>query len=669
MSKKSLNALITSVLGVCTVGYVAPSNAALSFGKLWENTNFSSLVRVDYAYRTTNYQNPNNQGTNRFNKIAVDRTTYTPPSMVGLPLTDGNDWNIPLPGFSDTIRRDDVVKNTNLDTNYFSIRMENEIQMKFTRAFRFVGRVRTVYDPGIYDEFNWDSLDDAQSVGIITGRPEHYSGSPNYYEAVGRNGKNLNPLEFAGRNYMVDFPALMFEYRRGSLALRAGNMQIAWGQAIFFQTLDVPNGLDLRRHLVLDRAFEEFSDKRVPKLSVRATYQMGNAVLDAYAGKFQPMIFANPNTPFNVIPSQFFLTDNYHTGGYDNKIDGGFRLKADYGNWGWQLMAVSRYNPGGQIRWDAHGKNTPLSGTLGDTASLVYTAKLESCDGISNPALCRNSANAGEVLSKTPFAAEPGGVYSANEWFWYAADVRLNGLDGFNAAVRDYPDLRDIYVTEAESIEELTNQLNTLMVAAGGSYRGAIQRDYHREEIYGFGLSYVTDSNIDLLNAIIFNLEVSYTPERAFTNSTLAKDPIKSEEWIGSLVVEKWTRWSADYPAAYLVAQYQHRSESDIVGRHLSGYGGSQTKIADGIDSANYVVLAALQPFPGRKYELELALLYDVKGGMLFQPNFRWNIGHGFGVEMFYNYINGELHGERNDNLLSSADWAEELTVRARYTF
>jgi hypothetical protein len=669
MSKSAFNQSAVRVL--CLALAFAPCAAFAEgyFSDLWKNTSFSSFMRLDYAMRTTSDQNTNNQGTNKFQNVEVERQTFVPPTLAGLPVNDNNNWAVPLPLFSDTLRRSDRVPNDNPDFSYLTLRYENEMQVRFNREFRLVGRLRALYDPGEYDDFNARSVSDQQGTGIIGGPGSLYTGRVDYFNAIGREGRRINPLEYSGRNYMVDFPALLMEYRKGGLSVRAGNQQIAWGQAIFFQTLDVPNGLDLRRHLVLDRAFEEFSDKRVPKLSVRATYQAGDVVVDSYVGKFQPTIFGNPNTPYNVIPSQFTVYDNYFSGGYNNKIDGGIRFKADYGTWGWQALYASRYNPGGNFSWARSGELSPLSGALGDTASLAYLVKLPICDGPSNPTLCRNSANVAETLSKTPFTTEPGGVYHSREWFWYAADARLNGLEGFNQAVLEFPDLMDAYVTPASSMEELSNQLNTLMVAAGGSYRGYIERDYHRENVFGLGASLVTESSIDALNAIILNLEVQYTPSRMFTNPTLSSSHLKADEWIASLVVEKWTRWTAAFPAAYLVGQYQYRSESDLVGRHLSGYGGSETKVADGISSSNYIVLAALQPFPGRKFVFEFATLFDVKGGILVQPTLQWNIGNGMGLEVFYSYINGNLYGERNDNVLSSIDWADELTLRLRYTF
>src|SRR5690606_9887598 len=144
------------------------------------------------------------------------------------------------------------------------------------------------------------------------------------------------------------------DYNRGPINVRLGNQQIAWGQAIFFRVFDVPNGLDLRRHSILDYAQEEFSDKRVPSLSLRVGYQVTDEMLlDGYVQKFQPTVYGNPNTAYNVIPSQFTVHDMY--GHYDKKINYGLRLKGNYGQWGFQAMAVRRYNPDGVFRWTASG--------------------------------------------------------------------------------------------------------------------------------------------------------------------------------------------------------------------------------------------------------------------------------------------------------------------------
>ncbi|WP_366518979.1 DUF1302 family protein, partial [Panacagrimonas perspica] len=386
------------------------------------------------------------------------------------------------------------------------------------------------------------------------------TGKVNYYEAKGRNGRNINPLELAGRDYFVDFGTLILNYKADNYDIRFGNQQIAWGQAIFFRTFDVANGLDLRRHLVIDRAVEEFEDERVPKIALRATAQVTDfMIVDSYVGKFQPDILTNPNTPYNVIPSQFYRPlDNYFTGNYDKKLDFGVRVKTDYGDWGWQAMAVSRYNPLGAFRWAESGINKGLYGPVGAAVELAYSARPQ-CVGLptDSPSTCRMYSSIGESLSHTPFTIGPGGIYSDREWFSGAASVRLDGFDALNTAIREYPALRDSFASEVSTLDEASHLLNTFFIGSGGSIRGNVQRDYFREEVFGLGVSSVTETaDINSFwSQFIINLEVQYTPKRVFTKEDLSNDFLKSDEYIITLVGEKWYRYSDSFPAAYLVFQ------------------------------------------------------------------------------------------------------------------
>lgn len=677
MTKQHVIAAAVAFAGLSACVIPAQAQEFYPLSRVLEDMKVSTAIRIDAAARTTSAQNFNNQGTNYFNDVSVDRQAFVPPGVAGLPQTDGNDWNIPAPGFNDSFRRGDQVPIDSPDMNLLQTRIESEIELNFSRSLRFVARIRGVYDPGIYDDFDARSVDGAQGSGIVGGDPNLYAGEPNYMEAIAPNGRNINPLEFSGQNYNIDFPALLFEYRTRGLTLRLGNQQIAWGQSIAFQTFDIPNGLDFRRHSILDRAQEEFSDKRVPTLSLRGTYQLGRMVIDGFVGKFQPTILSNPNTPYNVIPTQFTVREDYFRGGFDDKINGGIRLKADYNDWGWQAMAASRYNPLGAFSWTRSGVTTEVAGNaFGVTAATAYQAKNPGCEGSQNPrngpgpqALCRNSGSLGEALAKTPIVSEPGGVTSGREWFTYAAEAKLNGLEGYNVLLNEFPDLFDVYLREVESMEELRNQLDTVMYATNGGYRGYINREYFREEVFGLGGKFVTNSDIDLLNAIILNVEMQYTPERVFTATTLSNEHLKRDEFIASFVAEKWTRWSAKYPAAYLVFQYQFRSESDLVGLNLDGYGGDENTIPEGIPNANYFVLAGFQPTPGRTFVFEFTSLFDARGGLLVQPLLKWNIGSGFKADFFYNYVDAGVWGKRSESVFSNVDYADEVAVRLSYSF
>src|SRR3546814_11429890 len=95
----------------------------------------------------------------------------------------------------------------------------------------------------------------------------------------------------------------------------------------------------------------------------------------------------------------------------------------------------------------------------------------------------------GEVLAGTPFEASPGGVYSAQEWFNYAAKVRLDGVSGLNASIDEFPDSQEIYASHVDNYQQAVNELNTFFIAGCGALRGHIARDFHKDEVYGLGAS------------------------------------------------------------------------------------------------------------------------------------------------------------------------------------
>lgn len=681
---------------------------------LWDRTTFVGTIRSDTAVRTTDLQNFYNQGNMPYQHVDVPRQAYLPPALSGavlgvqvLPTT--SNWNIPIPNLglatNDTVRRDTYIPSEDIKLNYQELRFGGEMNVSFTDSLRFNVQARAIFDPDVYHMFDAGDVANFQG-GVPSGGADRYAdtGKANYFEARGRNGRRINPTEFAGRKYMVDFPTALLEYKHDAFNLRFGIQQIAWGQAIFFQTFDVPNGLDFRRHLVLDRAIEEFSDKRVPALALRGAWQATDEMLvDTYISKFQPSIIPNPNTPFNVAPAQFFKPlDNYYTGGYNNKLNFGIRMKSDYGNWGYSAMAVSRYNPLGVFSWSESGINRGLNGTnpdgstwgnsLGALVQTAYAAKAPVGGALCptyNPTTCRMYNDVGEALSHTPLTVAPGGVYSNKEWFTSAGLIRLDAVKMINTVIEEYPALRDLYASEVAGVEEASNLLNTYFLGSDGSIRGTIQRDYYRESVFGIGGSYVmeTEDPSSFWNQFIVNFEGQYTPNRRLTGTDLAHGGEKTNEYILTLVGEKWFRYTESFPAAYLAFEFQHRSATDLVGLNLKGYGGvmdntpveapigaqgndySHLKRADGISSADYLAFAGFQPWPNRKYIFEWAILWDVRGGMLAQPLIKWNPGHNLSVDFFYNYVNGHMYGDQGNNLLRVIDWADEFNVRIGYQF
>jgi len=682
---------------------------------LWERTTFVGTIRSDTSIRTTSLQNFYNQGNQPYQHIDVPRQAYLPPALssaiLGVPVLPGSEWQIPIPNSpliptNDTVRRDSFIKSENIKSNYQVFRFGGEMNIAFTDSLRFNVQTRVLFDPDIYGMFDANDVANIQG-GIPAGGADRYAdtGRANFYSMRGRDGKKLNPTEFAGRKYLLDFPTLLLEYKQDAFNVRFGIQQIAWGQAIFFQTFDVPNGLDFRRHLVLGRAIEEFSDLRVPALALRTAVQASDEILvDSYISKFQPTIIPNPNTPFNVAPSQFYKPiDNYTSGNYDFKLNFGIRMKADYGNWGYSAMAASRLNPLGVIHWSESGVNKGLSGTnpdgsswgnpLGRLVETLYAAKAPVggtlCPaGAYNPTTCRMYDSLGEALSHTPLTISPGGVYSNREWFVSSGLIRLDARKLINTLIDEYPALTDVYASHVADIQQTSNLLNTFFFASDGGIRGSIQRDYYREAVFGLGGSYVieTETAGSFWDQFIVNVEGQYTPNRRLTGTGLQHGGERTNEYILTLVGEKWYRYTESFPAAYLAFEYQHRTASDLVGLTLNGYGGvmrntkmegspgngndySNLRLAKGINSADYLAFAGFQPWPNRKYVLEWAVLWDVRGGVLAQPLIKWNPGYNVSVDFFYNYVNGHLYGNEGNNLLRVIDWADEFNIRIGYQF
>ncbi|MDB6090193.1 MAG: hypothetical protein JWN85_2977 [Gammaproteobacteria bacterium] len=657
----------------------ASSRADADSGSGWFrglDVTFGGFVRAEAAVKTDDQQNANNQRGNPFDRISVARQAYVPPyaaGVLGIPPT-GLTWtSIPVSNVPGAITGSDSVQRpidpSNNAFNWHVLRAEGELGVKLTNDLKFIARVRALGDFGHYGNFDGSSLGGING-GITGGDPALYGGAPNYFDYRVDGSKRPNPLEWGGRNYMVDFPTLVLDYNHGPLNVRVGNQAIAWGQAIFFRVLDVVDGLDLRRHSVLDYAQEEFSDKRVPALGARIGYQVTDDILaDAYVQKFQPTVYGNPNTQYNVIPVQFTVHDRYSDGGYDkwDKLSAGLRLKANFGQWGFQAIGVRRYNPDGAIRWSASGVNKDLPSTTSGNAA----------NGLGVVVNAANGGHAGPFLAQTPFEASPGGVYSAAEWFHYAGLVRLDGIGALNAAVNDFaPATAKVFASPAANYAEAYNELNSFFIAAGGSLRGHIEREYFQETVLGAGVSYVTEGEPgSMLDQLIINLEASYVPERVYTSPTLGKDFLRENASVGALVVEKNYRFSQSFPATYLVFQYMFRTHDDLFGRSLRGYGATDTYSpgattgTPGVHHANYLAFALQQPFPQDIYRIGLAVLADPRGGILVQPGLQYKPSGHWAIDGFYTYISDRLGGNPNNNVMGGMGFGNEFSLRVAYQF
>ena len=668
---------------------------------------FSGFVRLEAAYRLSDGENPNNLQGNPFNGRPTGRLANLPiRNQVGNLLPGGlgtvtDELAGIATGLINSLGGDQLgipsvaTRNTKAADNDWSLqqmRGKFDMNLQITSDLQMYASLRTIYDFGQYDNFERDevSFTDATSAGADADPDGFNYRKTRFFEYDGFDkGGCLNYLEVCGNHYMADFTALYFDYQTGPILIRLGQQQIAWGQALFFRVFDVPNGLDLRRHLILDDALEEYADERVAAPGLRVTWQAtDNWELDGYAQLFVPTTYPNPNTPYNAIPAQFTIheswTNEHSCSKGDCDFNYGLRARANFGNWGLQFAATRRWNHEGVFRWYRSGADDKDVPSLGN---LVFPGSRE-------------------AVSNTPLEIDPTGVWSANEWFTYAGAVRLDGLEGLNTLIREFAGNQppgaffvegagaaSLFATEVDDIQNAAQELDMFFFLAGGGADGALNggglrghliHEYFHENVFAAGASYVVEAEPgSLLDQLIINLETSYIPDRKFTEKSLSRNYIESDESVSALVMEKYHRFSETFPATYLVFQAIHKTESDLFGRHLGCQGGTGGGVSP-IAAANNpdtkqckpmknghtdVVLAFLQPFPNYIYRASGAVLVDPRGGVLSQLGFRWSPGNDWTLDFLWNNLWGDAWGDPNENIIQTISWSDEFAVRIGYQF
>jgi len=613
---RNTNRLATAVRGVVLTSLVGATPAALAV-----DFNVSGFIRQEMAYKLTDDENPFNQQGNIYNGKPTPNYVFN--NILGIPF--------------DVTRQDFGESN---DWNLMATRGEIDIQARFNDNWSGAMKVRAFYDWSIYDD-----------VGDV-----------NLFEANFR-GDCGSRLEICGDDYMVDLPSFYLDYTTGPLWLRLGNQQIAWGESIFFRVLDVPNGLDLRRHSFLDWASEEYADERVPALGIRGSYRFqNNWELEAFAQEFNPTIYGNENTPYNVIGAQFVRQESDTFDEVDDEWNFGARLRGQIGELGLQFIAVSRRNPDGVFRWTTSKVNPFVEAGLG---------------AFDPEAIPGTGITVGQLLSQTPFQPFTGyGVYTAKEWFEYAGFTRLDGsnlqqlLNDFPVAAALAQPVKDAFglgdITDYNSASILLDTFFSPELGGLGDLRGHIERKYPREEIFGFGMNYMFYADPDsFFDQLIVRFEATYTPDKEFTNIALAQDFTERDEWASSLIFEKYQRFSENFPATYMVLQWLHKSESDLFGRLVSGYDAdADNSPPNGRDHFDAIAFAFQQPSPTLMWRFDFALLYDTEGGYLLQPGVRWKPSKSWTVEMYANFIDGD-----NEDAMGTFEWGDELGLRLGYQF
>ncbi len=513
------------------------------------------------------------------------------------------------------------------DWNLMATRAELNINLGFTSNWAGVVKLRGYYMADVDNSY----------------------GDPNNFE-VKNHGNRATLLEISDSNYMLDIPAAYLDYSKGPLWVRIGQQQIAWGESLFFRVADVANGLDLRRHLFLDFGAEEYADERIGSPGIRISYNLNqNWEVELFAQMFQPSIYPNVGTPYAFINDPFTVRNDTGFDKVDDQINGGFRLRGQFGDLGVQLFAVSRHNPDPIFHFLPGGQTA-----LGpDFAAQPFRSTM----------FPGSNRAPGE------------GTLGSRDWNVMATMSGIDPVDVLNGLAADYAWVADqletgFGLTGPDYLKGIadTNVVIDAFFTQLGDLEADIEPIYAAENVFGGGLNYVFAGAPDsLLDQLIVRFEASYTPDKKFTNS-LRNDFYEHDEYVTSLVAEKYQKVFDNLPATYFVFEWMHKSESDMVGRALKFTGGDANRRPTGGEANNGwdgVVFAFQQPFPNLTWRLDMAVLYDLDGGYLFQPGVRYKPNGDWTVELFANIMSSS----DNASIFGPLEWNDELTLRVGYQF
>ncbi|MEH6543521.1 MAG: DUF1302 family protein [Porticoccaceae bacterium] len=596
------------------------------------NVSVSGFIRQEMAYKLNNDENPMNHHGSPLNGKTVPNSALTNPGSVALldVLTNGAASGGFLP--ASFTKQDEGNEN---DWNVFATKTEIDFSIDISNNLSGFVKLRGYYQPDVFEEFG-------DNDGF----------------RVDNHGNEATVLSFSDDDYMIDFPSLYLDYQRGPLWLRVGQQQIAWGEGLFFRVADVANGLDLRRHLFLDFGAEEYSDERMSAPGVRASYVINNEwEIEAFVQMFQPSVLPVRGSPYNLVGYAF--TPNYQEGfdKVDDNWNAGFRLRGQLGDLGLQFFAVSRHNPDPIFTWAPGGQSLAnvFNGPLGAS---------------------------GQTFASQPFVQEPTyAVDSAVEWFAIAGLSGLDGVAALNRLVDDYGFTQDAFLLfsafgltngvgdpSISTVDQAYPILDTFFTGLG-PLGAELEATYAYENVFGFGFNYIFYAEPDtLMDQLVVRFEASYTPDKKFTDPGLSINHLEKDEWVTSLVFEKYHRFSNEFPATFVVFEWMHKSQSDMLGRHLSGLGGDAThRPGGGEDDRGWdgLVFAFQQPFPNLIWRADLSVLYDLNGGLFVQPAVRYKPSGTWAIEAFANFIDSK----DNASIFAGSDWSDDVTLRVTYQF
>ena len=123
-----------------------------------------------------------------------------------------------------------------------------------------------------------------------------------------------------------------------------------------------------------------------------------------------------------------------------------------------------RYNPDGTFRWTQSGVHKPLGPRIRGHGRGLWRRPLTN--------------------RTRPACTRPG------EWFTFAGLARLDGVNGLNASIAEFPAAQALGAVLAPDYTFAAQELDLFFRLSGG-LRGHIAREYHRESLFGVGFGYV----------------------------------------------------------------------------------------------------------------------------------------------------------------------------------
>jgi hypothetical protein len=569
--------------------------------------------------------------------------------------------------------------------NLFASRLEVDVQAKINDSFAAYAKFRAFYD-------GTAAFTDADMGAVFS--------NDNFW-----GGRRALPTTLASNTrYEIDVPAFYLDYNNGPLWIRVGNQTIAWGEAYFFRVMDVANGLDLRRHLTLGPGAEEYQDQRIGAPGVRLSYTFQNAwELDAYVQMWTPTVFPGQDSPYSVVGHAVNIMETDELDDARGAVNYGFRLSMPLTDQFTAMFAYTgRRDPVGTFRFaEAPNFNGQLDNRfcLGNGNTNDTTRFLAGAFGLPNstpstafgaPALVPGSKtldHCGSNVAPDPYA--PGSI----EGWRGTMAARLDPMKTLINLVSEWPgnawQTRTIF-NFGEEIDP-ASYFRTVegFQSSFGGFRAWVTREFKREHIFVWGGNYIINSDDpdSIWDQLIIRGEVSWTPNKDFTNN-LSFDFKEDDDIVSALILEKYHRFTDAFPATYMVAQWMHRTTSDLFGTHLSGMEGSDiTDIIDpvtgtldptiattpgalapkGSSNADYVVFAFQQPFPNLIWRFDFAVLVDVEGGYLVQPGVRFRPSAKWQWDLYANLL--QSGGDKYDDIIEYIDYADEVFLRVSYFF